>query len=102
MAIQFKRTHPTHLEQAVIDMRSNVIELDKKIDLDNIESDNFLSTRHSTIKRQKPSKHLLEKMNYINFISSNLVTSIPYKLEEWKEKLEEEQKITRSTRLKFK
>ena len=102
VAIQFKQTHPTRLEQAVMDMRSNVIDLDKKVDLENIESDNFLSARHSTITRQKPSKHLLEKMNYINFISSNLVSSVPYKLEEWKEKLEEEQKITKSTRLKFK
>ena len=102
VAIQFKQTHPTRLEHAVMDMRSNTIDLDKKIDLDNIESDNFLSAKHSTITRQKPSKHLLEKMNYINFISANLVTSIPYKLEEWKEKLEEEQKITKITRLKFK
>ena len=69
IAISHRHDTPTRLQQAIDDMRSGEVQYN----FDNVESVNFLFEKNGVISRQKPDKHLLEKMDYVQFITNILV-----------------------------
>ena len=68
-AISHRHNNPTRLQQAIDDMRNGEVQYN----FDNVESVNFLFEKNGVISRQKPDKHLLEKMDYVQFITNMLV-----------------------------
>ena len=94
LAISHRHNNPTRLQQAIDDMRNGEVQYN----FDNVESVNFLFEKNGVISRQKPDKHLLEKMDYVQFITNMLVEpEFELKLDNKQEKLlyVDKQKITK-------
>lgn len=94
LAISHRHNNPTRLQQAIDDMRNDEVQYN----FDNVESVNFLFEKNGVISRQKPDKHLLEKMDYVQFITNMLVEpEFELKLDNKQEKLldVDKQKITK-------
>lgn len=66
LAINQKLHHPCRLEQVLQDIRNNRFVED--VLQDELETDNFLSAKHSRITRNNVSKHLFEKMDFTKYL----------------------------------
>lgn len=66
---------PTRIQNAIYEMR-----LDENVDItlepNNFTDKYFLSSHHSSIKRLDPTKHLMEKMNYVDYIKESVFSKL--------------------------
>lgn len=96
LAISHRHAHTTRLQQAIDEMRSGNVQYN----FDHVESTNFLYEKNGVVSRQKPDKHLLEKMDYVQFVTNTLIDpEFKLKLDNEKQLDVNKQKIAKKHRI---